>query len=114
MPVNAAILLSVAVIDMSTIGRIALALLPLLLTPALVQLIASGWLDLGGGEKDLVVVLPWALWSLLFAVTSLVLWRRGSTVVRSTVWAALVGAAGLVGAAVCLAVLGQLGVGGRF
>ena len=50
--------------------RIGTALLPLALVPLLTDAIARGSLDLGGGEKDLVWVLPWTLWSLLFAVTA--------------------------------------------
>ena len=50
-----------------------LALLPLLLTPALFFALAEGYPDLGGGEKDIVMVLPWLLWSLLFAVSASVM-----------------------------------------
>ncbi|HUE83555.1 MAG TPA: hypothetical protein VMM84_15730 [Pyrinomonadaceae bacterium] len=99
---------------MEIILRIAIALLPLMFTPAIVHLIASGHFDLGGGEKDLVVVLPWLLWSFIFAITSLILWRRGWPVVRSTVWSTFAGLSGLLVTAVFLAFLGQLGVGGRF
>ncbi|HUE84107.1 MAG TPA: hypothetical protein VMM84_18535 [Pyrinomonadaceae bacterium] len=50
---------------MGSILRIAIALLPLSFAPVIVYLIASGYFDLGGGEKDLVVVLPWLLWSFI-------------------------------------------------
>ena len=63
--------------------RIATALLPLALVPVLVHLIASGQLDLGGGEKDLVWVVPWLVWSLLFAASSFDLLRRGWSLSRS-------------------------------
>jgi hypothetical protein len=62
--------------------QVLLALLPLLLTPVLFFALAEGYLDLGGGEKDLVMVLPWLLWSLLFAVTATVLIVRRRPVVR--------------------------------
>jgi len=94
--------------------RVVIALLPLASAPALVHLIASGRLDLGGGEKDLVWVLPWLLWSLLFATGSFAFWRRGWPVLRSTAWSAVLGLVGLLLAAAVLAVFGQLGVGGRF
>lgn len=94
--------------------RVAIALLPLCLAPALVYLIGDGLIDIGGGEKDLVWVLPWTLWSLLFAIASLVLWRRGWSLSRSTGWSALIGVAGVLLAALALAAAGQLGVGGLF
>lgn len=94
--------------------RLATALAPLLLAPLLLYLIAAGRLSLGGGEKDLVWLLPWTLWSLLFAMSSLVLWWRGWTAVRATVWSAAIGVAGVVAAALALAAFGRLGVGGRF
>jgi hypothetical protein len=97
---------------MSRAFRFALALLPLALTPALLSLLAEGHLSLGAGEKDLVVLFPWILWSFLFAVSSLVSWRRGRPVGPSTVRAAGVGLAGVVLGAAILAAFGQLGVGG--
>lgn len=99
---------------MGSILRIAIALLPLSFAPVIVHLIASGYFDLGRGEKDLVLVLPWLLWSFIFAIASLILWRRGWSVVRSSVWSAFAGLVGLLVTAVFLAFLGQLGVGGRF
>lgn len=94
--------------------RVAIALFPLALTPVLVRLIASGQLDLGGGEKDLVWVLPWFLWAVLFALSSFVLWYRGWSVARSARRSAIVGLAGIAVAAIVLASFGQLGVAGRF
>jgi hypothetical protein len=96
------------------IMRVAIAVTPLLLAPVFVYLVGEGVLDLGGGEMDLVWVAPWLLWSLLFAVASLVFWRRGWPVTRATAWSAGVGLAGLCAAALILAALGRLGVAGRF
>lgn len=93
-------------------GRIAIALLPLGLTPLWLQLLASGSLSFGGGDKDLVLLLPWVIWSLLFAIASLVLWRRGWPVLLSTVWSAVAGLAGLLVAGAGVALAGQLGIGG--
>ena len=56
--------------------RLILCLFPLLATPLLALLIAEGYLDFGGGEKDLLLLLPWILWSLAFLVFSAVFWRR--------------------------------------
>lgn len=94
--------------------RILTALLPLALVPVLVHLIAYGTIDLGGGEKDLVLVLPWFVWSLVFAVSALYLWRRGWSLSRSLLRASLLGLLVVFLAAVTLALIGQLGVGGRF
>jgi len=72
----------------------------------------GGSLNMRRIARIAVALLP-LLWSLIFAVSSLLLWRRGWTLARSTAWAALAGAAGLLAAAVCLALFGQLGVAGR-
>jgi hypothetical protein len=99
---------------MNALARLGIALLPAALTPLLVVAIGSDWISLGGGEKDLVVAIPWALWSVIFAVSSLVLWRRGWSLSRSIRRSAVVGLAGVVLAAALLAAVGQLGVAGRF
>ncbi len=51
-------------------------LLPLSLTPLLMFTLAEGLLNVGGGEKDILLALPWMVWSLLFAVTGWVLIYR--------------------------------------
>ena len=94
--------------------RIAIALFPLALAPVLVRLVVDGQIDPGGGEKDLVWVLVWILWSVLFAISSFQLWRRRWSVARSVVRSALVGIVGVFLAAILLALFGQLGVAGRF
>jgi hypothetical protein len=80
----------------------------------LVHLFAAGHLDLGGGEKDLVWVLPWLSWSLLFAASSFILWHRGWPISRASACATLVGLAGVLLAAILLALTGQLGFAARF
>ena len=94
--------------------RLTMTVLPLLLTPVLGYLLAQGYINLGGGEKDILVLLPWMAWSLVFAISSWVLWRRGYSVVRSSWRSALVGLAGLAVLGVTLTILGQLGIGGLF
>jgi hypothetical protein len=94
--------------------RAVTALLPLALTALLIYVAIGGRLDLGGGEKDLVWIFPPLLWSLLFAASALVCWHRGMPLGRSLVRSALVGMAGVVLAAALLALVGQLGVAGRF
>lgn len=74
--------------------QVLLALIPLMLTPVLLYLIAEGRLDFGGGEKDLILLLPWLIWSVLFAVCSLVLIYRRWALAK---WAASSAALATVG-----------------
>ncbi len=60
---------------MKLIKRLTALLLPLLMTPVFGFLIAESYLNFGGGEKDLLVLIPWILWSLLFLTSGLALWR---------------------------------------
>jgi hypothetical protein len=93
--------------------RASLALAPLGLTPVLFWVLGSGAVDLGGGEKDLVWILPWLLWSTTFAISMVATWLRGRSPGRSIAAAALAGFVVLVVVAVLLAGLGQLGIAGR-
>ncbi len=54
-----------------------LAALPLLATPLLVFALAEGWLGFGGGEKDVLLALPWLIWALIFFTASLVYILKG-------------------------------------
>jgi hypothetical protein len=56
--------------------KLALCLLPLALVPALFFALAQGYLNLGGGEKDIIVVFPLASWAIIYAVTFAVMWGR--------------------------------------
>jgi hypothetical protein len=94
--------------------RLIVSLLPLVLTPVLGYLLAQGYINFGGGEKDILVLLPWMVWSLVFAISSWVFWRRGHSILRSSRRPALVGLAGLAILGVTLTILGQLGIGGLF
>jgi hypothetical protein len=96
------------------IFRVVLALLPLALVPVLMRLIANGRINFGGGEKDVVWALVWLLWSVLFGISSFVLWGRGWPVARSAVRSLVVGTIGVLVVLLCLALFGQLGVAGRF
>ena len=57
--------------------KIAICLLPLALTPLWGFLISEGYLNLGGGCKDIILLIPWFLWSLLYSVFFIVFWIRG-------------------------------------
>ena len=78
------------------IRQVFVALGPLLLTPLLGFLLAEGFVNLGGGEKDIIWAFIWAVWSIIFAISSLILiwrnWALDKWVVRSII----VGTAGLV------------------
>ena len=80
--------------DMSRFLQAVLALIPLLLTPAVFYLLAEGMLDFGGGEKDIILTLPWLIWSVVFAFSAFVFiyrrwvptkWIVGSVVIATTV-----------------------------
>ncbi len=65
--------------------RFFLAILPTALTPLLAYLIADGTLNFGGGEKDLVLLLPWLVWSFIYMVCFIVLWIKRVSLLKSLV-----------------------------
>jgi hypothetical protein len=69
--------------------RVATAFIPLALSPALAAAINAGILSFGGGDKDIVLIIPWVLWSLAYAVVALVCWRRRVGLPSSLLWAAI-------------------------
>ena len=75
------------------IFRLILSIVPLALTPLLGFLIAEGYLNIGGGEKDLFLLIPWMVWSLVYFVLFLILWRRKFPIKKGCDYAA-VGATG--------------------
>jgi hypothetical protein len=74
----------------SVLLRLCSACVPLALCFLLAWLVMSGPFSFGGGEKDIFLVLPLALWSLVFAVASLVMWARGASLPRSAKVSALI------------------------
>lgn len=48
------------------LGKLVLCMLPLALTPIWGYLISDGYLNFGGGEKDLLLLLPWLIWSFIY------------------------------------------------
>lgn len=94
--------------------RLLLAFFPLLLAPAPGFLLSEGYLDLGGGEKDILWVLPWVLWSVLYAVSSCVLWARHWPWRRALPRSIAVATGGIFLAGLGLALMGELGACGRF
>lgn len=97
---------------MSAIARIATALAPLSLTPILLLALAGGYADLGGGEMDMLILVPWTFWSLAFGMATFVLWSRQWPLLRSVAASALAATVALLIGGVGLAVTGSLGFGG--
>lgn len=98
---------------MGILTRLVTALLPLALTPLLMFAIADGYLNFGSGEKDLFMLLPWMLWSLVFALSAFVLWWRRWPHRRALVRSAWMGLAALGVAGGALVAIVSLGVAGR-
>jgi hypothetical protein len=74
--------------------RLTLLLLPFLLTWPLGWATMEGYLNFGGGEKDIFLLVPWLLWSIIYAIIGAVFWKRGRALWQST-WMAAVLAAGI-------------------
>ncbi len=95
---------------MSRLIQAALAAVPLLLTPLLFYALAEGVVNLGGGEKDILVTLPWLIWSIVFAGSAFVLIRRGWPIGRWTPRSALLAPSVLLGLGAIAYVVSLLGV----
>ena len=59
-----------------------LAVLPLLLTLLVAWLVMDGYLNFGGGEKDMFIAVPLLLWSLIYLFCCLILWWRRASMAR--------------------------------
>ena len=63
--------------------------MPLLLSPLVLFALAEGWVDLGGGEKDLIFILPYGLWALVFFLAAVTLiskrWAVDRWLLRATI-----------------------------
>jgi hypothetical protein len=79
-----------------TAMRLLTAILPLALTPLFYWLLAEGHLNLGGGEKDILLTVPWLLWSLAFLFGAMWNWHKHLPLARALGWAALVATAMLL------------------
>ena len=71
--------------------RLAISFTPLALTPVMIWLLAEGYVSLGGGEKDVIMALPWLVWSVFFAAAFLTGSRKGHSIsqagLRAVGWA---------------------------
>lgn len=51
--------------------KICLLILPMCLTPVWGYFLATGTINLGGGDKDILVLIPYLLWSILYLASGL-------------------------------------------
>lgn len=75
--------------------RLAISLLPLGLTPILVHLIGYGYLNFGGGCKDVLMLVPWMVWSLIYLIISIVCWRKHWSIAKG-IACSVIGATGML------------------
>ena len=75
--------------------RLMLGLLPLALTPGVFFLVAEGYVNLGGGCKDIIIVFPWLLWSISYFIFFMIAVWRSQALLRSAAYGA-VGATALM------------------
>jgi hypothetical protein len=68
---------------MQVLLKLFLAIVPLLITVLLAWLVMAGYLNLGGGEKDIFLVVPLLIWSMVYLCCFLALWLRRSSIGRS-------------------------------
>jgi hypothetical protein len=87
-----------------------LAAIPLLVMPALIYATAEGWLNFGGGEKDLLLAIPYVLWATVFFVTGFVLIVNRWALRRWLRRSAILSIGTLFAAWVLLVLAGSLGV----
>lgn len=87
-----------------------IAAIPIGLTPALIFALAEGWLDFGGGEKDILLALPYSIWALIFFLAAAVFIIRRSTRRRWIAKSALIATITLVIAGVVAYITSWLGI----
>ena len=68
--------------------RIGIGIFPLALTPLLARLIADGYLNFGGGEKDLILLIPWVIWSALFLILFIITWIKKLSIKKGLIYSA--------------------------
>lgn len=68
---------------MNLLIKLLLAVAPFLLSLVIVWLVAEGYVDLGRGDKDILIGLPLLAWSFLYLCAYVVLWWRGASLGRS-------------------------------
>lgn len=87
---------------MHILFKVFLAVVPLLITLLLGWLTMEGYLNFGGGEKDIILALPLLLWSVVYLCCYLALWWRRLSTARS------VAGSGVLASGVVCGVVGSL------
>lgn len=80
------------------LGKLTLCFTPILLTPLWGYLIADGYLNFGGGEKDLFLLIPWVVWAFIYLLIFIVAWVKRKETKRIVLYA-VCGATGILGLA---------------
>ncbi len=86
------------------------AAIPIGFIPALIFALAEGWLDFGGGEKDILLALPYSIWALIFFLAAAVFIIRRSTRRRWIAKSVLIATITLVIAGVVVYIISWLGL----
>ena len=74
--------------------KLILCLLPILITPIWGHLLSYGYLDFGGGDKDIFLLIPWLFWSFLYLLIFIVAWIMGKEI-KVILFFAIGGATGI-------------------
>lgn len=75
--------------------KMAVCLVPLALTPLWGFLISEEYLNFGGGCKDIILLIPWVLWSIVYSLVFIVLWIIGRSFSQMIVYS-IAGASGVI------------------
>lgn len=91
--------------------HVVIAMVPLVLSPLVLFSLAEGWVDLGGGEKDVLFVIPYLIGSLTFSICGLVLVAKRWPLARWVKRSIAVSVGLLLGLAMVAFVTSWLGIG---
>jgi hypothetical protein len=92
--------------------RIAICIFPLALTPLLAHLISDGYLNFGGGEKDLLLLIPWLIWSVIFLAVFIVTWIKKVSIITGILYSGAISTFALLLIWLILFILSSAGLSG--
>ena len=82
----------------------------MLLTPGVIYVLAEGWLDSGGGEKDILLAIPYFLWAVIFFIVAIVLIIKRWTGRKWLWYAVSISVAAMLVSGIFVYFLGWLGI----